>query len=54
MKVSACKATKEKFEERFKTGKNRWFHKVEDFHEMETSTLMHFDMLGTTALSEIS
>ncbi|XWS36806.1 hypothetical protein CRYUN_Cryun20dG0117400 [Craigia yunnanensis] len=24
-KVSACKATKERFEERFKTGKNRWF-----------------------------
>ncbi|XP_039015923.1 60S ribosomal protein L27-3-like [Hibiscus syriacus] len=24
-KVAACKATKERFEERFKTGKNRWF-----------------------------
>ncbi|KAJ6869976.1 60S ribosomal protein L27-like [Populus alba x Populus x berolinensis] len=24
-KVTACKDTKAKFEERFKTGKNRWF-----------------------------
>ncbi|KAG8478007.1 hypothetical protein CXB51_027810 [Gossypium anomalum] len=32
-KVAACKATKERFEERFKTGKNRWFF----------TKLRHFD-----------